>query len=1029
MLARPNPVCIARIALLTSLMALATAALVGCLSQRPDQSIGIADPALLAPSPRTMPTPQVPSDPARPTQMTVTSLGRVSQMVPLWDALRTRISLAGCGREVVGYQFSLVAPPAGLSNVRVSLSDLDLVSPRGANRLRRQTMDLFRVTSIRVSQLPAWHQIYETTTANRATADFPDALVPSDNARLGQPWSLSAGEVLTLWVDVPVPADQTPGRYEGRVTVTADNAPEAGFTVRLDVLPVNLPADASIQFLAPVDVKQMLGRELDRAELSDAFALGQGVATTAKRVAQWVELGRAHGVQFLPADLAPVFKRGLNGAMAVDWAGYDRVVGPTLTGASAPPVWLAPFRGDYPDPALYGGLKAKPYTDLASQYLRALGSHGREARWPQPIVWMHRDRPRETTLPYGQDHWRDWLTDTRRAESIAFGDVVFRVEMNFGYLDSLPWPLRRAAEPPEAPARPTGRPPRQLPPHVTIYCPSAEFLDPAGLPTLVGEGAKVWVGEGGPPWRPSVDLFARPEQIEAFAYIAHRYGTNTVWLGPVQRWPARSPLAAPVPAEDAHFLFYSGPWFEQDRPVASVRLKHLRTAAQNAAYLRLLSELRRRTQADAIAGAMVKYAFMEASTGESGLGGAIGWQQEGVLYGDARLMLRQELLLAANRAGPADRAAAQSRLLWANFHERTAWVRLLAYPGQLVDVPDAFGAIGGQLRAVFRLEPWVDRAAVAPTVPGESPGDIQPLRLGFGSLPKTWKPARFNVPIESAPPGVAGVLTLAADGVELPIDKAGAVTLPLTMTGRPGSEPIAAVVPVLPAHSFRQAPQIDGKLGEWPTANWFRGSNFRRLSLGEPTGLFAQPAPAVLDTWFMAGHDADNLYLAVACLGQKPGEVSARYANNIQQDRGLIVGEDAVEIVLDPTGGRLDRQGLFHLAVKPTGTVIGWRGMTGPRNAGPPEMWGRGVRAEVSFQPAYWLLEVSIPKGDLGAVNTLGLWRINVARHVAVLGEHSAWASSSPMLGEPESLGNLLLRAAPLPRHEVEVIPPVPGAN
>jgi hypothetical protein len=176
----------------------------------------------------------------------------------------------------------------------------------------------------------------------------------------------------------------------------------------------------------------------------------------------------------------------------------------------------------------------------------------------------------------------------------------------------------------------------------------------------------------------------------------------------------------------------------------------------------------------------------------------------------------------------------------------------------------------------------------------------------------------------------------------------------------------------------------------------------------------------------MAGYDDDSLYLAVACLGQKPGEVTTRYANAIEMDRGLIVGEDAVEIVLDPTGGRLDRNGLLHLAVKPTGTVIGWRGMTGPNGSGPAELWGKTVRAAVGFQPTYWLLELAIPRKELGEVNERGLWRINVIRHVAGRGEHSAWASGNPMIGEPESLGNLLLRNLPLPKREVELIPPSP---
>ena len=176
----------------------------------------------------------------------------------------------------------------------------------------------------------------------------------------------------------------------------------------------------------------------------------------------------------------------------------------------------------------------------------------------------------------------------------------------------------------------------------------------------------------------------------------------------------------------------------------------------------------------------------------------------------------------------------------------------------------------------------------------------------------------------------------------------------------------------------------------------------------------------------MAGYDEQNLYLAIACLGQKPTEITTRYANNIEMENGLIVGEDAVEVVLDPTGGQLDRQGLLHLAIKPTGTVLGWRGLTGPGGSGKPEPWGRNVHAKVTFQPTYWLIEMAIPRAELGRSNTHGLWRINVIRHLAAQGEHSARASSNPQTSEPDSLGNLLLRRPPLPKREVPLEPPSP---
>lgn len=962
-------------------------------------------------------------------------LARAQPMTPLYDAINSRMNIAGCGRDVVGFSFDVVAPSGGLSNVRVAVGDLELVEPRGQSRIVGQSMELFRVLPIKVVNLPAWYQLYEPDAVNRRAGEFPDALVPADNARHGQPWRLAGGEKLSLWLDVPIPADTAPGTYEGRLSIMSDNGPASGFTIRLQVLPLNLPEDPGLRLLCPLDVKQMLASELgEPGELSDANALGTNRELTARRLAQWIELGRRHGVQFLPADLSPIFKRTAEGRVVVDWDGYDAVVGPALSGPGSPPVAIAPFTLDNPSPELYGGLAGEEYLRIAGQHLKAIGEHWIEKKWPKPLVWLHRASPGKDTLAYGCWHWRDWLSERWQREATIVSDLVWRAELDFGYLDPLPWAMRksgRAGGPQSQPETTPGRlvvPSRLVPAHVSVYCPPAQFLDPATLPNLRSEGLSLWLGEGGPPWRPSAEIFAHPEQLEALAYLGHRYGIDTVWLASGRRWPTRSPLAAPLSGGDAGFLFYCGQWFQQDRPVASLRLKHLRQAVQDAAMLKLLGELHRRTPADAIAGAMVKHAMGDSAGVVPGLGGPIGWQQEPVFYADARMMLREELLRAAGRAGDPASADARSRFLWLQFHERTAWLRLEAGPGQLVDQLTAQGAPSGQLRAVLRFWPYVDPAVCNPTRPGEPIGLVRWPTLAFGALPATWTASRHNLAIEQPPPSAILPVALAMDGRELRLDKTSRMAVPLVVRGETGHELTAprASLPVLPGHAFRQPPRIDGRLDDWPTANWYRGAGFARLAMAAPASLFSQQPPPPLDSYFQAGYDDRNLYLAIVCMGQKPTDIVARYANNVRLDHGLVIDEDAVQVVLDPTGGRLDRQGLLHLLVKPTGTVLGWRGMTGPGGTGWPPEWGRTVRAEVSFQPTYWMIELAIPRDELGQANPAGLWRINVIRHVAAIGEHSAWASSCPMIGEPETLGNLLLRPPPLPNRDIPLIPVSP---
>ncbi len=958
----------------------------------------------------------------------------VAPMEPIFDAEKQVVLLTGLRGEVVSFQLDLVGPAGGLNNLSVSMSDLEKAGPRGwgvrVPTLDRRTFELARLLPIRVMRLPAWFQLYERELADRAVGDFLDALVPIDHPRLGQPWGLEAGQKLNLWVDVPIAGDAEPGDYEGRVTVTRGGLGPHVIEVRLQVLPYTLPAAPAIRLLGPIDVKRMLAAELGQTELSDSYVYGRGEPLARKRLAQWIELGRRHGVQFLPADLSPIFKRDLAGKVQVDWRGYDELLGAHLSGGGRPPVWLAPFRLDYPDPALYGGLEARPFADVAEQYLRQIGGHFTANGWPRPMVWIHRDAPKPATLPYGAADWRDWMTDRRRAESIAVGQILLQTEMDIGYLEPLPWAMRARAtgQPQSGVGSPTAPLSRLniMPPHVTAYCPEAQFLAPDPLVRLPGSGREIWLGPGTPPWRPGTQVYAQPEQLNALAYLGRRYGLNTIWLGATQRWPDQSPLTVPLTADQADFLFYPGHWFGQDAPLPSLRLKLLRQAVQDAGYLKLLADLGYAGAANAVSEAVVKYALAEAASATPGLGGPIGWLDQPTFYADARLMLRRELA-ASGPAGPDPQAARRLELLWLQFNERTAWVRLGAFPGQLVDQLDSFGAPQGSLRAVFRFDQFVDRQLAEPTTSDATARALGRPHLFFGPLPSTWRPSRYNVPLQAQRPNSPPV-AVAADGRELPIDATGRVAMPVRIQSRAGVDlaTLPTDVPVLPAHRFKEPPRIDGELTEWPTASWFRGGGFRRLAPARPISVFTRPDAPATDTWFMAGVDNRCLYLAVACMGQKPGDVVSRFANDVTLDRGLVVDEDAVEVVLDPTGGRLDRQGLFHLVVKSTGTVVGWRGMTGAGGTGPPPAWGREVRAAITYTEEYWLIEAAIPLADLGPMNEQGLWRLNVARHLAARGEHSAWASACPLLGEPDSLGNLLLRPPPLPKQEVPLTPVSP---
>ncbi|MCG3178234.1 MAG: hypothetical protein BIFFINMI_00560 [Phycisphaerae bacterium] len=952
-------------------------------------------------------------------------------IVPLFDEEHGRLQLTGLRGEVLGFHIDF--PPRQVAGLRLRMGDLMQGQPVALGpqppTISHTAVTIYRILPVRVNDLPGWYQLYgdptRDTDANRAFGDFHDALLPIDHPRYGQPWTLPAGEQLRLWLDVAVPRDAKPGVYTGRLLIESEQGPQEWIDVSMTVMPLTMPDSPGLSLLAPIDLKRMLASELGGGELTDSQLFDDPhIAPLArKRLAQWVDLGRSNGVHFLVSDVNPIFKRDLAGKVVVDWTGYDRLVGPSLEGDGAPPHAIAPFRLDYPAANLYGGIESDAYANVADQYLRAVGTHFADRKWPQPLVWIHRDRPPQSTLPYGAGDWRDWLTPQRKTEALTVGRITRLTELDIGYLEPLPW----AMEPPSRPRRPGEGP---VPVHATVYCPPAQFLDPTVIPDLTAHQGEAWLGDGVPPWRPSTELFTPPEQLEVLGYMARRYGLGTAWLGPTQHWPDASPWQKPLSADDAGFLFYPGQWFDQDLPIQSLRLKRLRQAEQDCAYLTLLADHGRAALADIIARAMVKYALAQAASTTPGLGGAVGWMRTPTAFANARTILRQELMLAARHEPLEPEKAREARIVWAQFRQETAWIQMGLLPGQLAEEYDQFGGLTNHVKAVFRLATYSDMPRlVSPSGAGEAVADLPPPKVLFDTLPKTWAATRFNVPVTERPPGPGEPLVLMAQGSDMDIDGNGRIQMPTKVVAE-GNRDLAELptnVPLLPAHRFARPPKIDGLLNDWPVTSSFRGGAFHRLTPAQPLGQVYGTPRKPADTWFMAGDDDENLYLLIVCLGQTPDDIRVRWSNHVRLDDGLIVGEDAVEVLLDPTCGRLGRDDLLRLAVKANGTTIGYRGLTGPGGAGAPRRWGQDVRTEINFnRRGDWVIEMAVPRKSLAEVGAVSehMWRLNVVRHVGIRGEHSAWASASPQVYEPESLGNLLLRPPKLPEVEIKVMPP-----
>jgi len=114
-----------------------------------------------------------------------------------------------------------------LTGVKVAVADLRSKTPSAM----RPTLEWFRVGYVWVEQ-PQAHPF-----APRSSATWwPDPLLPPSE------FSTSAGEAQPLWFTVHAPADASPGRYTGKITVTAEGTPPVTVPLTLTVHPAQVPS-------------------------------------------------------------------------------------------------------------------------------------------------------------------------------------------------------------------------------------------------------------------------------------------------------------------------------------------------------------------------------------------------------------------------------------------------------------------------------------------------------------------------------------------------------------------------------------------------------------------------------------------------------------------------------------------------------------------------------------------------------------------------------------------------------------------
>lgn len=166
-------------------------------------------------------------------------------------------TIAAARGEYESFQIVVQAPVGGLSEVNLAVSEL--AGPGGA-RIGAEQLTLYRAHYVEVVR-PS----HDPEIGNRPLGPgwYADALIPFVDPVTGRPVpggeipavpvDVAAGYNQPFWVDVFVPRDATPGRYEGRYSVTSAQGVAEG-RVELTVWPFELP-------LRPTLTSSFLSRE------------------------------------------------------------------------------------------------------------------------------------------------------------------------------------------------------------------------------------------------------------------------------------------------------------------------------------------------------------------------------------------------------------------------------------------------------------------------------------------------------------------------------------------------------------------------------------------------------------------------------------------------------------------------------------------------------------------------------------------------------------------------------------------------
>lgn len=892
------------------------------------------------------------------------------------------VQLEAAINEIISFQLALKSSAGGtvaVNNIRLTdFRQGDATIPVNCIRVFRQVRSL-------IQDYPAWY--LRLTPYLRAPREYPDVLVPLAAPKGALPILLEPDRAEAVWVDIHVPPGTEPGVYSGKVRVETSAATGQSMDVRLTVWPFAIPQTRHLPIIAGVDIAALLrghlevdGRPYSPSRLSGEDPYYDRAMIVVDAAMRLIHEHRASPVLW---DLRPARRIQAGGQVELDWSDYDKLVSGTMDGSAfedraVASAWPLPIDERDPSPEAYGGIGSADYERFIAEYLRKCLSHFQQQGWlDRHFVWL--------PMPGG-----DRAAQYRSFERMA--GILMRAEPRL----RLTCPLSPMSLEPYGYLRDPFVDVSSL---VGIWCPPPQEADSAALSRQRAAGKQVWLTAGRPPYTGSLSTIASPAEVEGIGWQAYRFGYDGVCLPLVNDWRSTGKVDA---ADSERQLLWPGRPYGLGGPVPSIRLKRLLRGAQDYEYLWLLDRNRRPAVAKLLSTDIFRYAGTDCFNEHFLDSRGPGWVTDPKVWASARRLMARELQTALrDQAGSAAAGRQEDGI---RLEEQMEWSRLIAAVRKLqVTIEGVKARFDPQDKATpVHLEATVSFFnATARPMEG---------RVSWVSLPQGWKAeesARAIGPLQPTR-GARAVVRAKANVVQPNTD--GVVPIEVALQQSQGQPSVfKGRLCVLMSQRIGKPLVIDGRLEDWPLATNV-ASDFILVGAGDvpKIGRSSPDRPSQLTTVF-ACNDDDAIYLAFNCAeNEMAGRVVTR-SNYVRYDDLWPVGEDLVEIVLDPAGQAVGPGDLLHIVVKANGAVITEKGVQPLDRVAPVVNWASGITAAVDDQSQAncWTVELRIPLASLGKRgDVIG---VNFARFDARRGEYSSWAAARSHIYSPITLGNMQL--------------------